>query len=203
MHCGALVVEAGDQLIRGDDVGIVVTDRAPGGLAPPTHVGEHPTTDDPPSRPVVDTVVCVVDTTEVTGAGRVLAHRVVADVSEAVPLARRLRVPPVEHVVVARADVVAGDLVPERAAGEQRRIGQPHRPVERERRAPLDQARRGDRPLGREQIETAEHVAFRLPDLPRATADPNVAADRRTRGGGRAPVGSSPHFSMSRNTRTT
>ena len=116
---------------------------------------------------MVDAVVAVVDPAEVAGARFVVAYPVVTDVAEPVPLARRLRVPVVEHVVVAGRLLVTGDGVMETAAAEQRRIGKPHRPVEGEHLTALDKAGSGGCLGGRQQVEATEPVTpFGMPDVP-------------------------------------
>ena len=83
----------------------------------------------------------------------------VADVREAVPLARCLRVEVVEHVVAVVADGdLAEDGVAELAAPIERRVGLLLLPVHREDGALLHEAGRGDDAFGRLQVEHADVV---------------------------------------------
>ena len=68
-------------------------------LAPPGHVGQHGPADDAPPGPVVDAVFGVGDAVVVAVDG-------VPHVAEAVPLARALRVPPHELVIVTDGEIV-------------------------------------------------------------------------------------------------
>ena len=170
---GSLRRETLGDLARIDGVGLVVPERPIGRLPPPGDVGEHGPTGDATSRPVMDPVLLVGHTTEVAGAGFGRVRRVVADVTEAVPLARRLRVPSMQHVIVSGAR--AGHLVLELPSTEQRRIGKRHRPVEGEHRAaPHEPGRRQD-PLGRQQVEAAEDVVV----APHAPCGPQPGPRRK------------------------
>ena len=86
-------------------------------------------------------------------------HRV-AHVAEAVPLRRALGVPAVEDVVVADRRRPSGHFVLESGPAEERRIGHAHVPVERERRAALDEPSGVDDAVGREEVQAAEHVVL-------------------------------------------
>ena len=158
VQLGALRGEALSQLVGLDRVGPVVLQRTAHLGPPPADVGQHRPAHDATAGPVVHAVLVVGNAAVVTGARLVGHRRVVADVSEAVPLRRRLGVPPVQDVVVAGAARTTGHLVGERLTVEQRRIGQPHLPVQREHRTALDQTRCSNDALRRQQVQAAEDV---------------------------------------------
>jgi hypothetical protein len=126
-------------------------------------IAEHAAAGQPAARPVVDAVLFVGD------AAVEAVHRV-ADVTEAVPLARRLRVPVVDQVVVTDLRVAAEPqhLVLESSAPEERRLRQLELEVEREHLAVAHAADAGEHALGREEVETAEHVVV-APHAPRGS----------------------------------
>ncbi len=123
----ALRFERRRQIVRLDGVGDVRLNRPPLRLTPPRNVREYAAPGDAALGPVVDPVVLVGD------AVVEVVHRML-DVTEAVPLRRRLRVPTVQVLVVTGFVLQPYHLVLVRLASEHRRIGKMHVEVDREHR---------------------------------------------------------------------
>ena len=121
----ALRRDALQQFVGLDRIGAVVLQRTAHDGAPPADVDQHGSPDEATCRPVMDAMGFVVDTAEVAGSVFAVCSSVVADVPESVPLRARLRVPAVQHVVVAGAVDRARHLVAERRPTEQGGSGRP------------------------------------------------------------------------------
>ena len=128
--------------------------------------------------PVVHAVLLV-------GHTAVVAVHRMTDVPEPVPLRRALRVPAVHHVVVPDRRRLARHLVLEPCPTEQRRVGHPHVPVEREHCAPrwtslaAATTRSGVRRLRQPKTSRSPHKPHDEPGgLPAATGSSSYAGSR-------------------------
>jgi hypothetical protein len=108
------------------------------------------------------------DTVLLVGDPVVEAVHGMADVTEAVPLRRRLGVPSTEVLVVTRFVLQPDDLVLEGSPTEQRRIGDPHVEVQREDGTPAYARCTARRAFRRKEVQTAEDVVV-APQPPRRT----------------------------------
>ena len=189
-----MCVQALRDLASVDGVGIVATNGSPDRLTPPTEIGEDGTPHDSAFRPVIDAVIVIVDSAEMTGTHHVVGcgSGVIPDVAKSVPLTTGLRVPPVEDVVVARARVTAGDFVAERLTSEQRRIRETHAPIECEHLSLSHQLGRSHHPLGRQHVQTAEErprvIGPHVPAHGESGAAGQVVVRRQSRFQGHAPT---------------
>lgn len=147
-----------------DRIGIRTIDGPTDAGSPATEIGQYRAAGDPTLRPMIDAVIVVIDAAEVSGTGQRIVSEcgVIADVSEPVPLTARLRVPCMQHVVVARSGGTTRHLVSKGLPTEQRRIGQAHAPVESEDATFTHQPRSVDDSFGSEEIQASEQWAVGL-----------------------------------------
>ena len=91
----------------------------------------------------------------------------VTNMSKAIPLARRLRIPPVQNIVMARGAVVARYFVFKALTAKEWRVGLTHVPIHRKNCATLHQLCSCGNSFGGQQVQATEIPRTRCgPDVP-------------------------------------